>query len=88
MTDKIDAFIAEIRARPEFIAAAAVDRTKADGLAAMEDGLAGLYQDPTFIDIFDELDAVICRRDLSIKQKLDEVTRVLTLARDAIMMVH
>jgi hypothetical protein len=83
MTAKIDAFIAEIQSRPEFIAGVAADPKKADDLAAMEEGLAVLYRDEKFIDALDKLEAMLYRRDLSMKQRLDEIGKILTDARDA-----
>jgi hypothetical protein len=83
MTDKIDAFIAEIRARPEFIAGVAADPKKADDLAAMERGLVTVYGNPEMIEVFDKIEAVIDRRDLSMKERLLEIGKILTLVRDA-----
>jgi hypothetical protein len=87
MTDKIDAFIAEIRARPEFVAAAAVDPKKSDELDAIERGLNAIDRqadnDPATIEIFDKIQHVIGRSDLSIKQRLLGIGKLLTQARDA-----
>jgi hypothetical protein len=83
MTDKIDAFLAEIRAHPKFIEAAATNPTKVEEFAAMEKGLAILHREPEFVDLFDKLVAVLDRRDLSIKQRLDEISKILLQARDA-----
>jgi hypothetical protein len=88
MTAKIDAFLTEIRARPEFVAAAAANPQRVKDMLVIEQGVALLYLYPAFIDVLDELDAVVARRDLSIKQRLDEVTRILTQARDAGRAVH
>lgn len=83
MTPKIDTFIAEIRTRPEFTAGVAADPKKADDLAAIEDGLVALYRDASLVDAFDKLEAAIDRRDLSMKQKLLAIGKILTAARDA-----
>jgi hypothetical protein len=83
MTAKIDAFIAEIRLRPAFIDAAAADSKKLDELDAIERGLLAVYRNPEMIEIFDKIQAVIDRGDLSLKERLLDIGKLLTQARDA-----
>jgi hypothetical protein len=83
MTAKIDAFIADIRSSPKFAAAAASDSQWSDHLEAMERAFAALYRNPEMIDALDKLQAVIDRRDLSMKEKLIEIGKTLTEVRDA-----
>src|SRR6266705_2649360 len=87
MSTKIDAFISEIRARPEFVAAAALDPKKSDDLDTIEYGLNVIDRwaddDPATVDIFDKIQNVIGRGDLSIKQRLLEMGELLTQFRDA-----
>jgi hypothetical protein len=83
MTAKIDKFIAEIRSRPAFIDAAVVDPQKLNELAAIERGLFAVYRNPEMIEIFDKIQAVIDRGDLSLKERLLDIGKLLTQARDA-----
>jgi butyrate kinase len=83
MTAKIDTFIAEIRSRPEFIAAVAVDPKKSDELEAIANGIEAVYRNPEMIAAFDEIQNVIDRRDLSMKQRLLEIGKILAKARDS-----
>jgi hypothetical protein len=82
LMSKLDAFIANIRSSPKFAAAAASDSQWTDHLEAMERAFAALYRNPEMIDAFDDLQAVIDRRDLSTKQKLIEIGKILTQVRD------
>jgi hypothetical protein len=92
MADKIDGFIAEVRSRPEFIAGAASDPSKLNDLAALEVGLSaierGANSDPALIDTLDEIELVISRHDLSIKQRLLAIGMILARVRDAGRSVH
>jgi hypothetical protein len=86
MTAKIDGFIAEIRSRPEFVTAAASDTRWSDHLDDIERGLNFLDRkadsDPAVIEVFDEILIVIGRGDLSLKQRLLEMGKLLTKVRD------
>jgi hypothetical protein len=92
MTAKIDAFIAEIRTRPAFVAAAASDSKFSDHLDNIERGLNAVDQkadsDPETIEIFDKIQDVIGRSDLPLKQRLLEVGKLLVQVRDAGRIVH
>jgi hypothetical protein len=88
MTAKIDAFIADIRSSPKFAAAAAADSQWTDHLEVMERAFAALYRNPEMVDAFDEVQAVIDRRDLSTKRKLIEIGKILTQVRDGGRLVN
>jgi hypothetical protein len=90
MTNKIDCFIDEIRARPEFVAAAASDPKWDDELDELESTHGRLYHkpDPELIEAFDKIHAVVGRGDLYIKYRLLELNKFLAQARDAIIIVH
>ena len=87
MSDKIDSFISEIRNRPKFIAAAASDSNLSDHLNNIERGLFFLDRqadnDPATIEIFDKILIVIGRNDLTLKQRLLELGKLLVQFRDA-----
>jgi hypothetical protein len=83
MSEKIDAFIAKIRAAPEFIAGATADPTKSDELDAVERGIEAVYRDAEMIETFDKIQAVVDRSDLSMKMRLIEIGRLFTQLRDA-----
>ena len=92
MNSKIDAFLSEVRNMPAFVTAAAADPEWFTAFAGIERGLNALSRladnDPAIIDIFDEVQTVIGRGDLSLKQRLLEVGRLLTQVRDMIKITH
>jgi hypothetical protein len=92
MIAKIDAFIAEIRSQPAFVAAAASDSKFSDHLDNIERGLNFVDRqadnDPATIEIFDKIQDVIARNDMSLKQRLLEVEKLLTEVRDDGRIVH
>jgi hypothetical protein len=92
MTTKIDAFIAEIRDCPEFIAAVALDSQYSDHIDNIERGLNAVDRwvdnDPAIIEIFDNILVVIARIDLSWKERLLEVGRLFTQVRDVGRITH
>jgi hypothetical protein len=92
MTAKIDAFLAEVRNMPGFVAAVAKDPERIQEIEGIECALLAVDRlandDPAIIDIFDKIQDVIGRADLSLKQRLLEVGRLLTLVRDTIKFVH
>jgi hypothetical protein len=92
MTARIDAFISEIRASPAFITAAASDSRWPDHVDNIERGVNFIDRkadsDPEMIEIFDKIQDVIGRGDLSLKQRLLEVGKLLTRARDAGRIIH
>ena len=83
MTDKINAFIAEIRTSPKIIAGVAQDPTLSDHLDAIERGIEEVQRRDELIEIFDKIQAVIDRGDLSMHTRLIEIGKLLTEARDA-----
>jgi hypothetical protein len=86
MSAKIDAFIAEVRTSPEFVAASAADSQYPDHLDNIACGLSEVDRqadsDPKMIAIFDNIQDVIVRNDLSLKQRLLELGKLLTQVRD------
>jgi hypothetical protein len=86
MSAKIAEFIAEIRAQSAFVAAAASDSKFSDHLDNIERGLNFVDRqadnDPATIEIFDKIHDVIGRNDLSLKQRLLELGKLLVQARD------
>jgi len=92
MGAKIDAFISEILAQPGFIAAAASDPQWSNHLDNIERGLNGIDQraddEPAMIEIVDEIQTVIAPNDLSLKQRLLRVEKLLAKARDAGRIIH
>ena len=88
--DKIEAFIAEIRARPSFASAASADPGWIEELRTIERGLDALYQDcrPEVIEIVDRIQGVVARKSLPMKGRLLEVGRLLAQARDLGRSVH
>jgi hypothetical protein len=92
MTAKIDAFIAEIRARPAFVAAAASDSNLSDHLNNIERGLNFVDRqadsDPAVIEVFDKILVAVSRNNLTLNQKLLEVGKLLIKLRDAGRNVH
>jgi hypothetical protein len=92
VTDKIEIFISEIRNWPEFVAAAASDSRLPEHVDAIERGLNFIDRkaddDPATIEIFDKIVAVIGRSDLSLKERLLEVGKLLVQFRDAGRITH
>jgi hypothetical protein len=82
----INAFITEIQNVPTFAAAAASDPKWLAELERIERGLNAVDRqaddDPAIIEIFDKIQATICRADLSLVDRLLEVGRLLTQVRD------
>jgi hypothetical protein len=87
MSAKIEAFLTEIRNMPGFVAASAIDPKWIAELDAIERMLNAIDRkaddDPQTIEIFDKLLIVIDRNDLSLKQRLLEVGKLLVQFRDA-----
>jgi hypothetical protein len=87
-----DAFLAEIRAYPEYVAACSVDPKRVTELEGLRRGLDAVErhagEDPAAIDIFDELQTAIGLADLSMKERLLEVCRLFAQVRDAIKFIH
>lgn len=83
MHSHVDAFIAEIKAAPKFIAAAACNSALLDGVGGIEWGLSGLSRasgnDPIALAYCDRIAAII-QSDGSMKQRLARLMDVLTEA--------
>jgi hypothetical protein len=86
MSDKIDAFIAEIRTRPAFAAVAAADRVWSEHLTAIEFALNEIdrraNEDPAMVEVFDKVVALISDNDRTLKQRLLDLNEVLIPLRD------
>jgi hypothetical protein len=92
MSEKFDAFIAEVRNMPGFVAAAAADPKWIGELESIERALHTVDRQadnsPAMLDALDRIQDVISRTDLSLKERLLEVGRLLTTVRDAIKITH
>jgi hypothetical protein len=92
MTAKIDAFLTEVRNMPGFVTASAVDPKWNRELEGIERALSAVDlradEDPAFLDILDNIQAVIGRAGLSTKEKLLEIGKLLVQARDAVTSIH
>ena len=88
----IDAFLAKIRNAPEFVSACAADPNFSNHLEAIESALNLIDRkandDPHMIEMFDRVQTVISRDDLSIKQRLVAVMKVFAELRDAAGTTH
>jgi hypothetical protein len=92
MSAKTDAFFAEIRARPDFIAAAAADPKWNEDLENMEralDAVDGIVDaKPEILDVLDQIDLVVGRTGISLKQRLLDFLDLMTRLRDLIIIIH
>jgi hypothetical protein len=92
MNDRIDGFVSQIRKRPKFVAASATDPKWIKELDQLEHLLHAVDQkaghDPKTIEIYDKIVAVIGRSDLSLKERLLEVGKLLVQFRDAGRITH
>jgi hypothetical protein len=88
MNAKIDAFVEQIRKRPKFVAAAASDPKWIGQLEAIRQFLHAVHRNPEMIGASDKILAVIDRSDLSLKQRVLAVGKLLTQIRDTIKIVH
>jgi hypothetical protein len=92
MSTKIDAFLAELRSLPGFVAASAANPKWTADLAAVERGLNAVDREadnnPAMLDALDKIQEVIDRRDLSLKQRLLAIAELLVRVRDTIKIAH
>jgi hypothetical protein len=83
---KTDAFLAEIRAMPNFVTAAATDPKWGDHLDNIERGINAIDRraddDPATIEILDRIHALFGRNDLSMKERLLGLCKLLVEFRD------
>jgi hypothetical protein len=90
MTAKIDAFLSEVRNMPEFAAAIAAGRIRDDD--GLERALSAVGrradEDPAVVDIYDEIQVTIGRRDLAMKAKLTALGKLFLRALDTTKKVH
>jgi hypothetical protein len=86
MSARTDAFLAEIRAMPNFVAAAATDSKWGKHLDNIERGINAIDRraddDPATIDILDRIHALLDRGDLSMKKRLLGLYKLLVEFRD------
>jgi hypothetical protein len=77
---------------PGFVAASASDTKWLAAFEKMERGLTAADRlaanDPTMLDVLDKIQGVIGRADLTLKDRLLELVKLLTQVRDAIKMTH
>jgi hypothetical protein len=89
---KTDAFLAEIRAMPNFATAAATDSKWGDHLDNIERGINAIDRraddDPATIEILDRIHALLGRNDLSMKERLLGLYKLLMQFRDAGRITH
>ena len=87
MNAKIKTFVEQIRKRPKFVAASAIDPKWTEQLAAVERLLNAIDRkaddDPATLKILDKVLAVIARSDLSLKERLLQVGELFVQFRDA-----
>ena len=92
MSEKLGAFIAELRNMPGFVAAASTDPKWVGMLESIERALNAVDRQadnsPAMLDALDKIQDVISRHDLSLKERLLEVGRLLTTVRDTIKITH
>lgn len=93
MSTRIDAFLSEVRNMPEFIAELAIGPTRPRELIeGLERGISGVDRlandDPAVVEIYDEILATIGRRDLSTKEKLSALGKLLLQAADTMKKVN
>jgi hypothetical protein len=86
MTSKIDAFIAEIRARPGFVNAVASDPIWSCHLENIEYALNEIDRradsDPRMLEAFDKIVAIVADSARPVKQRLLDLNAVLVPLRD------
>jgi hypothetical protein len=86
MNNRIETFMAEVRAMPGVIAAANVDPAYSHHLDAIERCFEWAHEtgdlDPAAIEIFDEIARVASSNERSIRDRLLEIGRLLVKARD------
>jgi hypothetical protein len=92
MSARIDAFLTEVRNQPAIIAAVAKDHERIREIDAIGRALFAVdrlaNEDPAILDILDKIQAVVGRDDLSIKERLLEVGKLLVQVRDTMKRVH
>jgi hypothetical protein len=92
MITKLDAFLSEVLNMPGFVAASAANPKWIGELEGIERALLAVDRlandDPAMIDLFDKIQDVIGRSDISTKAKLLEVAKILVQVRDAMKMIH
>jgi hypothetical protein len=92
MSTKIDSFITEVRNMPGFVAASAIDPTWLETLEGMERCLDAIDRNadtnPVMLDTLDDIQAVIDRSDLTLKQRLLKIVELLVRVRDTIKIVN
>jgi hypothetical protein len=84
MTDFIGQFLSEVREWPKFIEAAKSDDKLLRHYETMEVGLRtfAVCHDPHVIEAFDQIIDVIKRRDVPLRARLFEVSRLASVVRD------
>jgi hypothetical protein len=89
---KIDAFLTEVQKLPGFVKASASDPKWLERFDAMARGLATVDREadnnPAMLDTLDKIQDVIGRADLSLKERLLEVAKLLTEVRDTLKITH
>jgi hypothetical protein len=86
MSDKIDAFLTEVRNMPKFVAASATNPKWLEHFEAMKNTLAIIDRqadyDPRTVDALDEIESAVGRTGLPVKQRLLEVSKIVTRWRN------
>jgi hypothetical protein len=94
MTAKIDALLAEVQTMPEFIAELKIRGPKRpqELMEGLERALIAVGrradEDPRCVEIYDEIQVVIARRDLSTNAKLSALGKLFLRALDTTKKVH
>jgi hypothetical protein len=84
MKDPVESFLCQVRQLPKFVEAARADEKWLEHFEQLETGLYGFADsdEPRGIEAFDEILRVIGRQDRSLKNRLLEIVRIATAARD------
>jgi hypothetical protein len=92
MSMAIEAFLSDLRTAPGFVAAAASDPKCLAELERVERGLSAVDRlannDPAIVDIFDRIQAVAGNSNLSLKERLLAVGKLLAEVQAAGRVIH
>jgi hypothetical protein len=87
VTARIDAFLADVRNMPTFVAGVATDPKRGrEVIEGLERSLLAIDRlandDPALVEIYDEIVATMARRDLATKEKLSALGKLFLRACD------
>jgi hypothetical protein len=83
---EIDAFFAEIRSWPRFVDAASADPAWLNVVSKLEGDIDEVLrragEDPAWLDCYDDILAIVRKRDISVKERLLGIIGPLATIRD------